>query len=317
MFLTLIGCPISWHKNALGAFNQWLGYDVDINKGLAFIPEIKRKLICPLLDKIIKGDMFDKLSLSSALGRFQWMIRAYPIATPFLQPLWAWHQVVQHSSRPGALVRFLGVLLKKFLDMENIPIFRDKELTMAYGASDAGACDEYATIAGWFSAEPYPDKDMVQWFAYRLTEAEAPWLFTVNSSAKRKVSAAELLGTITLVKAMHQSLGESQVNVRLSLKTDNMGNAFATSKSRSKKWPNAALLMELSSIQYVTGIRATVEHVKRDFNVWADQLTHLDFAGFDIKKRWLPMWKDVPSWILFDKLIPLHKIISGSSDSVS
>eukprot|EP00439_Symbiodinium_sp_Y106_P058689 s3382_g8.t1 len=33
LFLTLVGCPISWHKNVLGKKNRWLGYMVDISNG--------------------------------------------------------------------------------------------------------------------------------------------------------------------------------------------------------------------------------------------------------------------------------------------
>ena len=32
LMLTLLGCPISWHKNVLHPLNRWLGYMVDINE---------------------------------------------------------------------------------------------------------------------------------------------------------------------------------------------------------------------------------------------------------------------------------------------
>ena len=38
LFLTLVGCPISWHKNVLGKKNRWLGYMVDISNGSVWLP---------------------------------------------------------------------------------------------------------------------------------------------------------------------------------------------------------------------------------------------------------------------------------------
>ncbi|CAJ1427333.1 unnamed protein product, partial [Effrenium voratum] len=41
LFLSLVGCPISWHKNALGSQNLWLGYQVHMKKGTARLPKEK------------------------------------------------------------------------------------------------------------------------------------------------------------------------------------------------------------------------------------------------------------------------------------
>ena len=41
LFFTLLGCPISWHKNVLHPLNRWLGYMVDINEATVWLPEDK------------------------------------------------------------------------------------------------------------------------------------------------------------------------------------------------------------------------------------------------------------------------------------
>ena len=71
LFLSAVGCPVSWHKNALDAYNLWLGYEVDINSALAFIPPCKQLVILPILNKFIAGSSFSPDELASALGRLQ------------------------------------------------------------------------------------------------------------------------------------------------------------------------------------------------------------------------------------------------------
>ena len=55
LFLSLVRCPIAWHKNALGPQNLWLGYRVGINKGTAWLPDEKLERLQPVLQKLHLG----------------------------------------------------------------------------------------------------------------------------------------------------------------------------------------------------------------------------------------------------------------------
>ncbi len=54
---------------------------------------------------------------------------------------------------------------------------------------------------------------------------------------------------------------------------------------KCKKWPNAAILMEMALEQHHHRTRLSLTHVHRENNQWADQLTHSDFTDFSISKR--------------------------------
>ena len=53
LFLSLVGCPISWHKNALGPQNLWLGRRVDSSKGTAWLPDDKLERLQPMLQFLL------------------------------------------------------------------------------------------------------------------------------------------------------------------------------------------------------------------------------------------------------------------------
>ena len=44
--------------------------------------------------------------------------------------------------------------------------------------------------------------------------------------------------------------------------------------------PTSAFLMQLIAMIYAAGVQLAPSHMKRDYNKWADELTHPDFTGF-------------------------------------
>jgi hypothetical protein len=116
-----------------------------------------------------------------------------------------------------------------------------------------------------------------------MDKENQPWAFD-KGDAKLRIAALELLATALLVHySGSQNFGAAEI--MLPLRTDNQGNAFSFRRNYAKKWPNAAIMMELAMRRHVTGVRPHLSHVNRDQNVWADQLTHSDFAGFSTELR--------------------------------
>ena len=54
-----------------------------------------------------------------------------------------------------------------------------------------------------------------------------------------------------------------------------------TEQAATRKMPTAGLLMEIMFQLTATSCSLMPSHVKRDFNQWADDLTHPSFEGFD------------------------------------
>ncbi|CAE7604154.1 MKK3 [Symbiodinium sp. CCMP2592] len=303
LFLTLLGCPISWHKNALGKVNRWLGYMVNISEGSVWLPEEKLAMLRPALLKLEAGELHTRKEVTSLLGKLQWVAKAYPQVSSHLQPLYAWEQKLERKCRPGDLVRFLATLLISILDSGPCVPLRLQHNTPCYGSSDAGEDDGRVAIGGWFSPLLNPTKAEVLWFS--MDVLTTPWVqpLLAHTSPKRRIGALELLGTLILFLLAAESVGPCMIDAHLPLTTDNEGNAFSASKRSSKKWPCSALLMELSAQEFHKGVFAQVTHVKRSSNTWADQLIHFDFEGFSPGNRREVSLSWSPSWMILDKLL--------------
>ena len=63
--------------------------------------------------------------------------------------------------------------------------------------------------------------------------------------------------------------------------SDNQGNVYGLLNEYTKKMPTAGLLMEVMFQLTANTCTPLPKHVKREFNQWADDLTHPSFTGFD------------------------------------
>ena len=94
---------------------------------------------------------------------------------------------------------------------------------------------------------------------------------------KRRIAALEMLGTLFLTMYLCKKRGP----VLLPLASDNQGNIYGLLNDYTRKMPTAGLLMEIMFQLTATSCSLMPSHVKRDFNQWADDLTHPSFEGFD------------------------------------
>ena len=87
----------------------------------------------------------------------------------------------------------------------------------------------------------------------------------------------EMLGTLFLYNMILVHQGPLSSRVRLPVGSDNQGNVMAMLILGSKKPYTAAILMELVLLLHTHGCSLAANHVPREFNQWADDLTHPDF----------------------------------------
>lgn len=113
----------------------------------------------------------------------------------------------------------------------------------------------------------------------------------------------ELLATLFLFRLVLSKLrNRERIHLHVPLTTDNQGNAYSILNSKTKKWPNSALMMELDAQTMVAGVGLVIEHQKRDFNQWADQLAHSDYSGFCPQKR-IAITGTGDCWIVLPELL--------------
>ena len=154
-----------------------------------------------------------------------------------------------------------------------------------WGASDASASEDgEAYIGGWISDQETPAKSEVRWFHVRVEESWAPWAFKGGSSMKR-IAALELFGTLLLIRSLTRHKETEDSRVILPLVSDNQGNVYSLLREAAKKPITAVIAMEILLHTYIHQVGLAPHHVKRDYNQWADELTHPTFTGFSTALR--------------------------------
>ena len=265
------------------------------------IPDDKSQAIDKALLAIEQGLPHSSNDVQKIVGRLQWASAAWPMTRPWLQPFWAWMVALKGKGRPGKLVRTVASTLRHIFKLECHLPSPYESADPWYGATDAGAGDTTATVGGWFSNTQDPQKDQVWWFMEPITEASHPWAFE-KGTPQRRISSLELYGAVVLAKLITHKLGSQPAIIPIF--TDNQGNALALLSGRSKRWPNAAMIMDLVVTLHIAGSSIRPSFVKREFNTWADQLTHMDSTGFSPDRRLIP--PPMTSWPAFPALLKAY-----------
>ena len=280
LFLAALGCPLSWHKTVLSEVNTWLGFQVNPRGPIVDFPSDKRQTLEALLQSIASGSTFTAKEIERALGRLNWATAAWPLSRPFLQPFWAWKAATTSSGKPGKLIRTFALLLLQLLRNPQLQPCPYDPASNWWGASDASAHPtEGAYIGGWIADCENPTKDQTWWFHYKIPLEDNPWAHK-EGDPTRRISTLEMFGTLILTHFLLQLGGKSLLRSRLSLISDNQGNIFALLNKKTKRFPTSAFLMQLIVMIHAAGVQIAPSHMKRDYNQWADELTHPDFTGF-------------------------------------
>ena len=147
-------------------------------------------------------------------------------------------------------------------------------------ASDASADPDTKTAAlgGWFHFGSCPKQDQVRWFYKQINTQDHPWAFKDGNPQKR-IAALELYGSLLLLLSVLQWSGGSRY-MPIPILTDNQSNALTMLANRSKKWPSAAILMELSLQLHINQSCLAPAFIHREQNDWSDQLSKGDTSRF-------------------------------------
>ena len=123
-----------------------------------------------------------------------------------------------------------------------------------------------------------------------------------GQETQEEVAALEMFGTFILTMLLCQRSGPHPGPVQLPLASDDQGNIYGLLNEYSKKMPTAGLLMEVMFPLTADTCALLPTRVKRDFNQWADDLTHPSFTGFDgdLQLQVSPLLDDLKifPWIL-------------------
>ena len=124
-----------------------------------------------------------------------------------------------------------------------------------------------------------PQQGQVHWFYKALDIHTYPWAFKDGNPQKR-TAALELYGSLLLL-ILVLGATEGPRYMPIPSLTDNQSNALSMMANNSKKWPNAAILMELSLQRHVHQTCLAPAFIHREHNDWSDQLSKGDTSKFD------------------------------------
>ena len=287
ILLTLIslGVPLSWKKTAIGPVNVWLGFLLNLSKPTVQMAPEKHTLVLVALERVVSGITHTRKELERLLGRLQWATCCCPASRPFLQPLWAWKSAVTSAGRPSKLVRQICLWLVHMLSHTHTSLSPFLPMSKWYGSSDARADESTAEIGGWLTATYPPKREDVWWYSWKMTREQHPWAFDTGKPQQR-IAALEMYASLMLCKSLLGKLSQEEtVSLFLPLWTDNQGNAYALLNSNSKKWPCSAILMELLWSVHSHNMVLGAQHIYRELNQWADDLSNGDLSGFTLNRR--------------------------------
>ena len=269
------------------------------------------------------SEHMDISAAQTAAGRLNWATMIYPLMRPFLQPLFAWVTALLErreqqawgkvKARPTATVALVAGWLLRFFNHLPPPQRPTQGSTPTIAASSAGArpvADHMeAYVGGWYSP-PEAAKHAVSWSCIQILPSMHPWTYASDNPAspkaagspQHKIAALELYATALLYKQILKADPPSRAQVALKLATDNRGNAHQVTNHKAKNHRAAAMLMEISIMQHLSGTVLGLRHTYREQNLLADQLTHADFEGLDIQKWIHP---DQHDWHILHNLIKI------------
>ena len=222
---------------------------------------------------------------------------------------WTTKMATTTVGKPPKMVRMLAFMLRFLFNTPFVQYSPYLPKSSWWGCSDASASDDgLAFVGGWCSNTVEPDKKEVYWFHEQIHVEEYPWAFK-NGDPKRRIAALKL-GTLFLCNMILTHQGPLSSRVRLPVGSDNQGNVMAMLNLGSKKPYTAAILMELVFLLHTHGCSLAANHVPREFNQWADELTHPDFSGFDPLQR-------VPKQELCEEFVFLPRLLNGDAFDLS
>ena len=283
LFLAILGLPIAWHKNHLGRTTVWLGFTINVKEATHHITPEKLMHIVHMFDQLQKQGKCTFKELEQFVGLLNWAFQAFPALKPLLFFFYRWlHQCPFHPTLPRTILRFLGRLKAT---MTKKPTVHRAFWTMSQGtgATDAGARgSENPVLGGWWSRTGTPrNRKEVHWFMTTLDRRIAPWL-PDRGGCQKIIGPLEMLATHILTRLVRTNGLQGPTTgtgTLLDIHTDNQGNAYNLLDGRvrhsAKKQGLAPLiLLEMVDQEHEHALGTSINHVHREFNKWADDLTN-------------------------------------------
>lgn len=288
LFLTVMGAPLSWPKTRGGQQVEWLGYTVDVKKGLVGISAKKVEWLETWIGEVLDRRSVLGRDMRSALGRMGFLAGPLKHSRPFLALIYRWTSKIGAGSFT-AIPLAVQLTLRFFLEAIKAAPLRAPRAVPRPGGEifrvDAKADAGVVSIGGWESFSGCPP-NRARWFSVKLTRKNAPWIY-VKGEPFKIISSLELLAITVGIMVFGPGAKWKDLAGRLALTayTDNQTNAYVLDKFMSTAFPASVILMELAMQLQDRQIDLDLQWIPREQNVEADALTNEDFTMFSHENR--------------------------------
>lgn len=156
VFLSTIGCPLSWHKVRMAPEVEYIGFWIDASRARVGIPPDKYHKAVDFLNLLRKGEHVSVREIEKGRGRLLWISWIADSMKPWLAPFFQCTYSISRFGRVrvGGQLDAAAALWKGFLkDFANIHRCRQKTDLGGSGAADACASKRSASLGGWFCPE--------------------------------------------------------------------------------------------------------------------------------------------------------------------
>ena len=274
-----MGTPFAWHKFRGGTALEWIGLWCDYTRFATGVSEKRGQWLIKTLRSWIASQPVVVRRLNEQICRFTFAFQGIEHLRPFLGPFYAWiASVPAGASLPlpkGLLViaKFLESQLGGSL-VEEVPA---QGLETAHRhvilSGDAKAEGDDVMLGGWRPARDGSTTG-APWFRLRLTRRNAPWAFGAGEPFRR-IASLELFTTLLCFMLLVTSDDlDSDLLLRLTSETDNLGNSHAVSKLMTTRFPLVAFLAELAVQVHSKRASLDVAWVPRMQNLESDELSN-------------------------------------------
>ncbi len=306
VFLSAIGCPLSWHKVRSGPALEYIGFWVDAANARIGIPPEKFAKAVEFLNKLTKGDRVAVREIERGRGRLLWISWVATPLKPWLAPFFQCCASSGHqgSVRVGGQLSVAAALWKGFLNnFTALHHCRTPVDLGGSGAADAWASKDCAGLGGWYCPDGNFDWAKVKWFRLDLHMKDLPVWMQPQISANEQIAFLELLALGILAYLRLREESHRTCQIRLHHECDNLGSVGAVEKYFSTKAPMCFGLQALAWHAGRASANVKVSHIPGCKNELADRISR--WRNFPRVIAQLPVSGEVTDFSLQDVLGPV------------
>ena len=229
--------------------------------------------VMELLEELANGSPMSAKAIEKAMGRIQWATACCPLTKSMLQPPWAWKMAVR--------------TIVCWLSSSRIPSNNTHPSCRSLLGRDAATPVHEGLVKpmlGLVFGLPEPHQGHGPMVSL-CHHSGRPSLGIQGWQPSEARSCPGTPGHPTSLQASGGPTGPASGTSSPPGCSDNSGNIFSLLNLSAKKPYSAALLMELVLFLHCEGCSIAPNHVPREYNTWADELTHPDFEGFSLDCR--------------------------------